>query len=101
MIEDGERAVNNILSKSKSKEIEHLRSELRKLRKSLSRSEKRKHLYESSVDDQSEEFVKEEIEDRRKTRKNLCPNCDNELELIDLGIKKLIICNCGYRKVQK
>lgn len=85
------------MAKSKSREIEHLRSELRKLRKTVSRSEKRQHLYEKEHED-----LQLEIEDFKKSKRLLCPNCDDELELLDLGIKKLLICNgCKYRKVQK
>lgn len=85
------------MAKSKSREIEHLRSELRKLRKTVSRSEKRQHLYEKEHED-----LQVEMEDFKKSKRLLCPNCDDELELLDLGIKKLLICSgCKYRKVQK
>lgn len=90
------------MSKSKSKsEVEHLRglvremkSQLRNVKKRNKRSEKRIKGYQQLVD-ASQEEVNEEIFVEKKTR---CPECNAYVDIIDLQIKDLWMCDaCGAR----
>lgn len=84
-----------LMSKSKSREIEHLRAEIRKLKKNITRSKKR--LYEPES-----EALEEVAEETKVVHKDRCPRCSGKLELLDLNIKKILMCeSCNYRTVKK
>lgn len=75
--------------------IRKQRSEIKALRKELSRLNKRKHQYEDVVDllDPPEPEV---VKDAKS-----CPACKKDLDVIELGIKKMYICDmCGHRELK-
>jgi hypothetical protein len=89
-------------------ELEILRSENRRLKsiakhlkKEASRKTKREHLHNDLVEKQAEELLKEELKERDVLKGEGCPNCGEELDITDIGPRKLYTCDCGYRKSAK
>lgn len=93
--------------KDKSGELEYLRgvvkqqrSIIKHLKKEVGRSNKRSHQYEDLEDRLSEEYVEEEKVLFTESEK--CPSCSKKIEIVDLGIRKLIVCeSCGFKKSRK
>lgn len=90
-------------------EAEHLRSivrsqkkEIQALQKQVSRQNKRKACYEDLEEKLAEAMIEE---DRKETKilsnRELCPECGKGLDKIDLSIRWMFTCECGYRKVVK
>jgi DNA-directed RNA polymerase subunit RPC12/RpoP len=87
-------------SKNKSRsESEHLRGEIKRLKKELGRQNKRQHLYEDLEDRQEEiEYLKQQAKSRKSENKYVCPKCSGQLEVIDGSKLKVFICTeCSYR----
>ena len=61
-------------------------------------SKKNKQYEENLSDLEDEEFIREDIE---QDNTDTCPNCDNRLEKDSLGVRWLLTCRCGYRRIVK
>jgi len=93
------------MAKSKSSEVEFLREVNRKLkaenknlRKRLGHAYKQVRKNYDHIEDIEPDFA---VEPEKEVDRVLCPKCQAELKIIDLEIKKLFICECGYRKTSK
>lgn len=95
--------MSRIKNKSRS-EQEHLNGLIRQLKKQVKKltkdnSQLRKELNKSTPKAEYFDDVEEPVKptDRHKER---CPTCNKILNAIDLGTRKLVVCNeCEYRKV--
>lgn len=88
--------------KRERSEVEHLRSENRKmkaiirhLKKLTNGSDKKLRGYDQFVGD-PDAPIPNEVTRASKVR---CPDCSAELDVADLIIKELHTCECGYRKI--
>lgn len=89
-------------------EVEHLRgvvknqrSLIKHLKKEVGRSQKREHRVEDLEEILAEEMLEEQHQEKEYVKDDKCPQCKTKVELVDLGPKKLIICqSCGYRKTK-
>ena len=96
------------MAKSKDRsEVEHLRglvrelkSELRHLKKTMARKQKREHLLEDVESREAELFLQEEMEEKKTVAQTeRCPKCKSKIDVIDGAKLKVYICSdCGYRK---
>lgn len=99
------------MAKSKDhSEVEYLRSQIRNLKKEnkhlkkeISRQNKKAHLYQDLEEKVASEMIEEEQEEELQiiNTKDKCPKCSSELEVTDMGIRSLYMCECGYRKSKK
>jgi rubrerythrin len=97
------------MSRSKSRDAEDYRGIIRNqkkiiqhLKRELSRKEKRAHQYEDLEEREAEEFIREEIRNKEIIKKEKCPECSKNIDIVELGPRKLYLCgNCGWRKVTK
>lgn len=97
--------------KKERSEVEWLRSENRKmksiikhLKKEVGRSNKRTLVNEDLSEQLAEEMLEADQVDNAVVSANRCPNakCKGTTELVDLGARKLIICDsCNYRQSKK
>lgn len=95
----------HIMAKNKERsELEYLRalnrelkSEIRHLKKKAGRSNKKVKQYEATVELQADPEP-EITEEHFQILKPRCPECQGELDIVDLVIKELAQCECGYRK---
>jgi len=79
-----------------------LRSELRHIKKEVSRKVKREHLYTDLEERLAEQHVEDLMEDNHSVRRDLCPECSNSLESIPLGNRIMINCTaCKFRTSKK
>lgn len=95
------------MSRSKEKsEVEHLRglvrqlkSELRNLKKSMARKQKREHLLDDVEEREAELLLKETLEEKEVvSKKETCPKCRGKLDIIDGARIKIYICSdCSHR----
>lgn len=78
------------------KEIKHLRREVARLSKNISKTENMVDNFAYNIEDVFEETTV-------TTTKNLCKSCNKgKLKTIDLGIRKLLICDeCRQREIIK
>lgn len=97
------------MSKSKERnQSEHLKSLIRKqekiiktLKKEVSRSNKRKDLYNDLEEKMAEEILDQDVVEEDDLDKERCPVCKSDIEITELGKRLLIICDgCGYRKTK-
>lgn len=79
-----------------------LKKEIAKLKKQLRRQEKRQ-----MIDDNWEEDFTEELQSEKEEKplcsssKLRCPRCSSQLEYVDINVRKIWLCSCGYRLVKK
>lgn len=93
--------------KDKGSELEYLRglvrsqkSIIKSLKKELSRSTKRSQQYQDLEERIAEDTVEEEKPFFIESEK--CPKCSKKIEVVDLGIRKLIVCtDCNYKRSRK
>lgn len=78
-------------------EVEYLRGELRRLKKEV--AVLRKELAKRIDRDFADAYEVEEEVEEEYVKEVSCPKCGKELEVIDLNIRLLHTCKCGYRKV--
>lgn len=90
-----EQHYKNIINKQKNI--------IKDLKKKARRSDKLSERFEDLEIELISQLEEEEAEERKVVDKNLCPNCSKgTLEIIDLKIRKMFICNkCNYRMVKK
>lgn len=99
------------MAKPKEKHpVEHYKAIIRKqtktireLQKQAGRGNKIKAHYEDMEAELAEQFLEEEAKEKLAYVDNkACPECaDGRLEEIPLGVRKIITCTCGYRKIVK
>lgn len=83
--------------------VKSMRSQVKHLKKELSRKQKREYLHEDLEEKEAELLLEEEIREREHAIENKCPDCGKgKLEFTDLNIRTLITCpSCGYKKIIK
>jgi hypothetical protein len=78
-----------------------LKSENRHLKKEVSRSKKREHLHQDLEEKMAEEYLEEDVQEDMYVSNDKCPKCPNKLDAVDIGVRVLYTCECGYRKSKK
>ena len=97
------------MTKSRSKsDSEHLKGiintqkkQINHLKKELGRKAKREHLYTDLEEKEAEIQLREEFEEQKIIKKEMCPDCNKQVESISLGPRKGLFCKCGWRKITK
>lgn len=99
------------MAKKKSgSELEHLRgvvrnqrSEIKALKKELSRFQKRQHQFEDWELEKTEELLEEDISQPSERHfQESCPECSSGVEKSELGNRILTRCTkCKWRRTQK
>lgn len=115
---DSVAQVNNIhivekeddLAKQRERsELEHLRStvknqrsQIKNLKKELDRHSKRAHNYHDMEERIAENMIEEEFKEIELISKDEhCPDCNEKVEIVQLGARIGIFCECGYRRTKK
>jgi len=82
--------------------IRRLKSENRHLRKEIGRSNKKVSQVEGIMNDQEEEALEQLVEIDQEKKEELCPKCNkHKLDVIEIGTRLLLSCECGYRRSKK
>lgn len=92
------------MSKSKEKsELEYLRGQNQKLKSENRHLKKQLGYFRKRVTEDDIDYPDEEIPAEAFTPKGgqRCPKCANAIEVIDLAVRIMHICDCGYRKTFK
>lgn len=101
--------VNNTMAKKRERsDIEYLRSTIKSqrsiikhLKKELGRQQKREYLHDDLEERLADQMIEEEKQEELDVSGEKCPECHGKVEILDLGARKAIFCECGYRRTRK
>lgn len=90
-------------------EVEHLRStiknqrsQIKNLKKEVERARKRSFQSDDLEERLAENMIEEEFEENEEISKTeRCPECNNTIEIVEMGTRVGIFCECGYRRTKK
>ena len=90
-------------------EIEHLRStiknqrsQIKNLKKEVERARKRSFQTEDLEERLAESMIEEEFQETKElSETERCPECNNVVEIVEMGKRVGIFCECGYRRTKK
>jgi predicted nuclease with TOPRIM domain len=83
--------------------VRKLQKENQKLKRALSRYDKRAHQYDD-LEEREQEFELESHVEKHHVVKQIptCPKCSGKLDAVPIGNRLLITCQeCDYRKTEK
>jgi uncharacterized protein with PIN domain len=82
--------------------IKNQRSQIKNLKKEVDRAKKRSHNYEDFEERLAETMIEEEYKESKLVDSTeRCPECDEKVEIVQLGTRIGIFCECGYRRTKK
>lgn len=94
------------MARKRNNDINHLRKTVKKQQsiiKSLKKSESRANKRSKDYTDLEEQLAEELLNQDTSSNGDLCLECNaGKIETIDIGVRKLLICNnCNFRIVTK
>lgn len=82
--------------------IKNQRSQIKNLKKEVERARKRSFQTEDLEERLAENMIEEEFEENEELSKTeRCPECNNAVEMVEMGTRVGIFCECGYRRTKK
>lgn len=90
-------------------EVEHLRStlksqrsQIKNLKKELDRARKRSFASDDLEERLADQMIEEDFKERELVSKEeRCPECNNTVEIVAMGTRQGIFCECGFRRTRK